>query len=143
VKETKIIIVQSPDDLKEAADRLLEFCEDKTVVAFFGSMGAGKTTFIKIICERLGVTENVTSPTFALVNEYSDANGQPVFHFDFYRIKDEKEAIDIGVDEYFESGHYCFIEWPEKVINLLPEDCVNVFITLEGEKRLINVKCRK
>jgi tRNA threonylcarbamoyladenosine biosynthesis protein TsaE len=89
------------------------------------------------------VTENVTSPTFALVNEYSDANGQPVFHFDFYRIKDEKEAIDIGVDEYFESGHYCFIEWPEKVINLLPEDCVNVFITLEGEKRLINVKCRK
>src|SRR6185436_9598659 len=93
--------VHSVGELPAAAKELLSLCGDKRVIAFYGAMGAGKTTFIKAICEALGVTENVTSPTFALVNEYRDGKGEPVFHFDFYRIKDEKEAIDIGVDEYF------------------------------------------
>ena len=123
-----------------AAGKLIDMCGPKRVIAFFGNMGAGKTTFIKVICEALGVTENVSSPTFALINEYSDDKGEPVFHFDFYRIEDEKEAVDIGVDEYFYGGHYCLIEWPEKVLNLLPEDYVKVFITLEGETRIIRVE---
>jgi tRNA threonylcarbamoyladenosine biosynthesis protein TsaE len=129
--------VHSVGELPSAAKELLSLCGDRRVIAFYGAMGAGKTTFIKAICEVLGVSENVSSPTFALVNEYRDDKGEPVFHFDFYRIKDEKEAIDIGVDEYFYSGHYCFIEWPEKVLNLLPDDCVKVFINLEGETRQI------
>jgi tRNA threonylcarbamoyladenosine biosynthesis protein TsaE len=131
----KELVVKSLDELPLAAKRLLEFCGEYRVIAFYGTMGAGKTTFIKVICEALGVSENVSSPTFALVNEYRDAKAEPVFHFDFYRIKNEQEAIDIGVDEYFYSGNYCFIEWPEKVLNLLPEDCVKVFINLEGETR--------
>ena len=132
--------VESLDKLPAAAKELLSLCGDRRVIAFYGAMGAGKTTFIKAICGVLGVSENVSSPTFALVNEYRDSKGQPVFHFDFYRIKDEKEAVDIGVDEYFYSGHYCFIEWPEKVLNLLPDDCIKVFITLEDETRVINVE---
>jgi tRNA threonylcarbamoyladenosine biosynthesis protein TsaE len=129
--------VDSLDKLPVAARELLEIAGENKVIAFFGAMGAGKTTFIKVICEILGVKENVSSPTFALVNEYRDGKGQPVYHFDFYRIKNEAEAMDIGVEEYFYSGHYCFIEWPEKVINLLPEDCIKVFINLEGETRQI------
>ena len=128
------------NELEKFAADFWQSVKESKVFAFHGAMGAGKTTFIKVICEALGVAENVSSPTFALVNEYRDGKGEPVFHFDFYRIKDEKEAIDIGVDEYFYSGHYCFIEWPEKVLNLLPDDCVKVFITLEGEIRVINVE---
>ena len=129
------IDINSLSELPEAAKQLLKLCGDHKVIAFYGAMGAGKTTFIKAICSVLGVTENVSSPTFALVNEYRDSEGKPVFHFDFYRIKDEQEAMDIGVDEYFYSGYYCFIEWPEKVLNLLPDNCVKVFINLEGETR--------
>jgi tRNA threonylcarbamoyladenosine biosynthesis protein TsaE len=139
VKEAKDIIVHSLEELPAAAQQLIDMCGGKRVLAFFGSMGVGKTTFIKAICETLGVAENVSSPTFALINEYRDGKGKPVFHFDFYRIEDIKEAVDIGVDEYFYSGHYCFIEWPEKVLNLLPDDCVKVFITLEGETRVIKM----
>jgi tRNA threonylcarbamoyladenosine biosynthesis protein TsaE len=142
LKKANDIIVHSLEELPQAAQKLLDMCGSKRVVAFFGSMGAGKTTFIKAICETLGVAENVSSPTFALINEYRDGKSEPVFHFDFYRIEDVKEAIDIGVDEYFYSGHYCFIEWPEKVLNLLPDDCVKVFITLEGETRIIHVESK-
>jgi tRNA threonylcarbamoyladenosine biosynthesis protein TsaE len=138
----KELIVKSLNELPLAAKSLLEFCGEYRVIAFYGAMGAGKTTFIKAICRELGISENVSSPTFALVNEYRDAKAEPVFHFDFYRIKNEQEAIDIGVDEYFYIGNYCFIEWPEKVLNLLPEDCVKVFINLEGETRIINVELR-
>jgi tRNA threonylcarbamoyladenosine biosynthesis protein TsaE len=131
------IICDSQADLAGAARSLLDFAEQRKVIAFFGSMGAGKTTFIKTICSLLGVPETVSSPTFALVNEYLDSAGDPVYHFDFYRIKNENEALDMGCEEYFYSGHYCFVEWPEKILNLLPEEIVRVTIDVNTETRLI------
>jgi tRNA threonylcarbamoyladenosine biosynthesis protein TsaE len=92
-------------------------------------MGAGKTTFIRAICEELGVEESVNSPTFAIVNEYRSGEGDPIYHFDFYRINKEEEAYDFGYEDYFYSGELCFVEWPEKIENLLPEDAVTVSIT--------------
>lgn len=126
--------------LDAAATRLLKSFPENRLFAFFGEMGAGKTTFIKAICKTLGVTENISSPTFALVNEYADKNGNPVYHFDFYRIENEQEAIDIGVREYFSSGHYCFIEWPEKILHLLPEDTRKVFFRVHNETRIIETE---
>ena len=110
-----------------------------TVFAFYGKMGAGKTTFIKAVCEELGVEDTVTSPTFAIVNEYEAANGRPIYHFDFYRIKKVSEAYDMGCEEYFYSGHPCFIEWPELIEEVLPEETVNVTIEAlaDGERRLV------
>ena len=113
---------------------------ENRVFAFYGKMGAGKTTFIKAICEAMGVKDVVASPTFAIVNEYADAEGQPVYHFDFYRIKNLREAYDIGCEEYFYSGYPCFIEWPEMVEELLPEDVVSVRIEVsENEERTVFV----
>jgi tRNA threonylcarbamoyladenosine biosynthesis protein TsaE len=125
------------DGLDRTAITLLNSFQEKRLFAFFGEMGAGKTTFIKAVCKTLGVQENVSSPTFALVNEYQDKDFRPVYHFDFYRIENEQEAIDIGVREYFSSGHYCFIEWPEKILHLLPEDTVRLYITIQNQTRLI------
>jgi tRNA threonylcarbamoyladenosine biosynthesis protein TsaE len=99
------------------------------VFLFYGSMGAVKTTFIRAICEELGVEESVNSPTFAIVNEYRSGEGDPIYHFDFYRINKEEEAYDFGYEDYFYSGELCFVEWPEKIENLLPEDAVTVSIT--------------
>ena len=99
------------------------------VFLFYGSMGAGKTTFIRAICEELGVEESVNSPTFAIVNEYRSGEGDPIYHFDFYRINKEEEAYDFGYEDYFYSGELSFVEWPEKIENLLPEDAVTVSIT--------------
>jgi tRNA threonylcarbamoyladenosine biosynthesis protein TsaE len=98
-------------------------------------MGAGKTTFIRSICSELGVKENVTSPTFSIVNEYRDSYGKPVYHFDFYRIEKEQEAVDIGCEEYFYSGALCLIEWPEKILNLLPHELVKITIEVTHTKR--------
>lgn len=104
-------------------------------------MGAGKTTLIKEICKQLGVEDNISSPTFSLVNEYETKNGELAYHFDFYRITDEEEALDIGIEDYFYSGNWCFIEWPENVENLLPLDAVEIHITiLEDGKRNIQLK---
>ena len=136
MKELKIIS-RSVKDLEEASRKLLQFSNEKRVIAFFGEMGSGKTTFIKAICGELGVKETVNSPTFALVNEYMTANDKPVYHFDFYRIKNENEARDIGCEEYFYSGHYCFVEWSEKILNLLPQEIVRVTINVEHENRMI------
>lgn len=128
-------------ELPKAAKELLRFVDDHKVIAFYGPMGAGKTTFIKEICNALGVAQLVSSPTFALVNEYSAGNGDPIYHFDFYRIKSEVEAMDIGCEEYFYSGHICLVEWPEKVLNLLPKETVSVFIEVgENEQRTLNFK---
>ncbi|MCX6292565.1 MAG: tRNA (adenosine(37)-N6)-threonylcarbamoyltransferase complex ATPase subunit type 1 TsaE [Bacteroidetes bacterium] len=135
--KTVQIRVQSPEELPEAAHQLIRFAGDQKVIAFFGAMGAGKTTFIKAICRELEVQDAVTSPTFALVNEYQSAAGEPVFHFDFYRIKNENEASDIGCEEYFSSGHICLVEWPEKILNLLPQEIVRVTIEVEHENRLL------
>ncbi len=107
---------------------MLEEFPDDRFFAFFGKMGVGKTTLIKELCRVLGVEDNVCSPTFAIVNEYSDREGEPVYHFDFYRLKSVAEAYDIGYEEYFYSGHYCFTEWTEKVEELLPERYVRVEI---------------
>lgn len=113
---------------------------ENTVFAFYGNMGAGKTTFIKAICSELGVSENITSPSFALINEYISKNNRLLYHFDCYRLKDIREAYDIGADEYFYSGELCFIEWPEKIEELLPPDKVNVSIlVLPNESREITI----
>ena len=101
---------------------------DRTVFAFYGKMGAGKTTFIKAVCEELGVEDVINSPTFAIVNEYVDGKGAPVYHFDFYRIKGLQEVMDMGYEDYVYSGNVCFMEWPELIENLLPDDAVRVTI---------------
>ncbi len=116
------------DNISEAARQFVEAMGDHTVFAFYGGMGAGKTTFIKAVCQALGVTDDVVaSPTFAIVNEY-DAPCGPIYHFDFYRIRRPEEAVDMGCDDYFYSGSPCFIEWPELIASLLPEEAVRVEI---------------
>jgi len=127
------------EDIRQAAKQFVENMGENTIFAFYGKMGAGKTTFIKAVCEELGVDDTVTSPTFAIVNEYEAANGRPIYHFDFYRIKKVSEAYDMGCEEYFYSGHPCFIEWPELIEEVLPEETVNVTIEAlpDGERRLV------
>ena len=123
------IKINSLDNLREAAKQFIAAMEDNTVFAFYGKMGAGKTTFIKAICEELGVTDVINSPTFAIVNEYrSDETGELIYHFDFYRIKKLDEVYDMGYEDYFYSGALCFIEWPELVEEVLPGDAVKVTI---------------
>ena len=134
------IKIENIEDIASAARKFADEMGENCVFAFYGKMGAGKTTFIKAICEALGVKDVVTSPTFALVNEYADAEGQPVYHFDFYRIKNLREAYDMGCEEYFYSGYPCFIEWPELVEELLPDDTVRVNIeVLENESRIVTL----
>jgi tRNA threonylcarbamoyladenosine biosynthesis protein TsaE len=124
--------IQNTEGLQAAARQFVEAMGDRRVFAFYGKMGAGKTTFIKAICEALGVEDTVTSPTFAIVNEYK-APGEACYHFDFYRIKNLREAYDIGTEEYFYSGCPCFIEWPELIEELLPEDTVKVSIEVHED----------
>jgi len=114
--------------LQEAAKLLLNTFPEDRIFALYGAMGAGKTTFIKAICHELGSTDYVTSPTFALINEYTTSKGFVVYHFDFYRIKKLEEAFDLGYEDYIYSGNYCFIEWPEMIESLLPEGVVEVRI---------------
>lgn len=133
-KESLIIFsmeikITSLDNIREAAKQFIAAMEDNTVFAFYGKMGAGKTTFIKAVCEELGVTDVINSPTFAIVNEYrSDETGELIYHFDFYRIKKLDEVYDMGYEDYFYSGALCFIEWPELVEEVLPGDAVKVTI---------------
>ena len=122
------IIIQDLEHINEAAQQFIENIGDHTVFAFYGKMGAGKTTFIKAICEALGVDDVITSPTFAIVNEFTAEDG-PVYHFDFYRIKKLEEVYDMGFEDYFYSGALCLIEWPELIEEVLPEDTVKVSIT--------------
>lgn len=119
--ETAQFVMTSLDDLPAAATMLLEAASEEPVILFEGPMGAGKTTLIKEFCRQMGVQENVSSPTFALVNEYETETGKLIYHFDFYRISDEREALNIGALEYFDSGNICLIEWPSLIPNLLPE----------------------
>ena len=115
------IQIQSLDEIQRAAQQFISNMGDAKVFAFYGKMGSGKTTFIKAICEELGVEDVITSPTFAIVNEYEGSNGT-IFHFDFYRIEKLEEALDIGFYDYVDSGYLCIIEWPEKIEDLLPEE---------------------
>ena len=122
------IKIQNIDTIRESAREFIQNIGERKVFAFYGKMGAGKTTFVKAICEELGVEDVITSPTFAIVNEY-EAHNQSIFHFDFYRIKRLEEVYDMGYEDYFYSGALCFIEWPELIEDLLPEDAVKVTIT--------------
>lgn len=121
---------------------LLKAFPDERVFAFYGAMGAGKTTLIKALCHELGSSDYVTSPTFALINEYTTSNGSVIYHFDFYRIKKIEEAFDLGYEDYIYSGNYCFIEWPEMIESLLPDGIVEVRIR-EGEKGVRLVEAKK
>ena len=121
-------IICKLDNLDAAAAEFLETVGEERLIAFYGHLGAGKTTFIKALCDALGVEDNVCSPTFTIVNEYQAASGEPVYHFDFYRVDSLKEASDLGLEEYFYSGSFCFMEWPEKIADLLPEETVEVHI---------------
>ena len=128
--------------LQKSARLLLNNFQDERVFAFYGAMGAGKTTFIKAICRELGSSDYVTSPTFALINEYTTSNGSVIYHFDFYRIKKLEEAFDLGYEDYIYSGNYCFIEWPEMIEQLLPEGIVEVRIK-EGDHGIRLVEAQK
>ena len=127
------IKISSLDNIREAAKAFLAGLGTSKVFAFYGKMGAGKTTFIKAICEELGVSDVITSPTFALVNEYTAGNGDAIYHFDFYRIKKLEEVYDMGYEDYFYGGSLCFLEWPELIEEILPEDATKVTITEEAD----------
>lgn len=136
-----LIKIPTLRDVPPAVKEILNKYPSERIFVFYGEMGAGKTTLIKEICRQLGVKESeMSSPTFALINEYRSAGGLPVFHFDFYRIKDETEVFDLGYEDYFYGGNYCFIEWPEKIPNLLPKDCVKVQIIVERRKRKVIIQ---
>jgi tRNA threonylcarbamoyladenosine biosynthesis protein TsaE len=133
----KLLINNISEIQKTAADFLRGFSSEK-IFAFHGELGAGKTTFIKALCEELGVKDAMSSPSFSLVNEYHDAKNNPVYHFDLYRLRSPEEAFDIGLEEYLYSGNYCFIEWPERAGELLPEETVHITIRTIGESREIS-----
>lgn len=128
------ITISSTADLDRAAAEFLEIIGDNTLVAFFAPMGAGKTTFTTAICKALGVTDPVGSPTFAIVNEYMRADGDPMYHFDFYRINKLQEAIEIGLYDYLDSGCLCIMEWPENIEELLPEETLKVYFTINPDQ---------
>lgn len=135
----KEIILNQLSQLPQIATKLLELAGEKKVFLFEAPMGAGKTTIIKALCTELGATEPITSPTFSIVNEYQGEEA-PIYHFDFYRLKDEQEAYDLGYEEYFYSGNYCFVEWPQKISSLLPENAFLIQIELDDETRLLKIE---
>lgn len=129
----KTFTIGSLEDIDKVAEEFIRYISESdlqsNIFAFYGKMGAGKTTFIKAICKALGVQDNVNSPTFTIINEYKSAKGFPIYHFDFYRINRLQEAYDIGTEDYFSGSGLCLIEWPEKIAEILPEDCIKVSIT--------------
>jgi len=124
-----LITIRSEQEIEEAARKFLPILSRNKVVAFYGDMGVGKTTFIKGLCRVMGVTDTVTSPSFAIVNKYMTSDDRAIYHFDFYRLKDVNEVFDIGYEDYFFSGDICLIEWPEKIAEVLPEERLDVWIT--------------
>jgi tRNA threonylcarbamoyladenosine biosynthesis protein TsaE len=132
-------LVDKETELEPIALQILHNYPDKRVFTFSGNLGSGKTTFIKYLCKALGVKEQVSSPTFALVNEYLGANNLKIYHFDIYRIKNVQEAYDMGCEEYLDSGNYCFIEWPEMIKELIPKDAIAIKIEVMADKREIEV----
>ena len=128
------------EELSDVAQQILKHTLPYKKFLFFGEMGVGKTTLIKALSLRLGVQDIVSSPTFSIVNEYITEKKEKIYHFDFYRINDEGEAFDLGYEEYFFSSSFCFVEWPEKVPNLIEDNMVKIFMHTEKEKRVIKVK---
>jgi tRNA threonylcarbamoyladenosine biosynthesis protein TsaE len=134
------IEIESIDTIDQAAQIFIDEIKERTLFAFNGKMVAGKTTFIKSICENMGVKETINSPTFSIVNEYEAANGQIIYHFDCYRINTVQEALDLGIEEYLYSNSLCFIEWSENIAPILPNSIVNVDIEVqEIGKRIVNI----
>lgn len=134
-----ILHIPSLQDVGKAAQAFLNATQQANgVYTLYGEMGAGKTTFVKAVCEAMGVQDTVNSPTFAIINEYNKPSGEPVYHFDFYRLKHPDEAFDLGCEDYFASGRTCFIEWPEKIGHYLPDMCTRVDITVlpDGSRRI-------
>lgn len=128
------IIIPDLEHIDQAAREFLERTAEHRLLAFYGAMGAGKTTFTVALCKALGVQDSVCSPTFTIVNEYETADGEPMYHFDFYRIRNNAEAMDIGIEDYFYSGCLCIMEWPENVEDLLPEETLRVTITVRPDQ---------
>lgn len=127
-------------DLSSIAGEIISSVKNKTIL-FYGEMGVGKTTLIKEICQQLGILDNISSPTFSLVNEYQTSKEERVFHFDFYRIEEEEEALDMGIEEYFDTNTWCLVEWPENIENLLPLDAAQIHLSiLDDEQRNIQLK---
>lgn len=134
------ILIKDKKDLPAAARKILDYTSGKKLIAFQGPLGAGKTTIIRAICSILEAGDIVTSPTFTIVNEYRTNNNETIYHIDFYRIKKEEEVFDSGIEEYFDSGSYCFIEWPELIGNILPAGTVTIRITVEDqEQRILDI----
>ena len=137
---TNTFFANNLDELSDVAKQILKYTLPYKKFLFFGEMGVGKTTLIKALSLHLGVRDVVSSPTFSIVNEYITQNKEKIYHFDFYRIKNEGEAFDLGYEEYFFSSAFCFVEWPEKVQNLIEDNMVKIFMHTEKEKRVIEVK---
>jgi len=131
------IVIKHKKYLPVAARRILEYTSGKKLLAFYGSMGAGKTTIIKAVCKILGAEDIVTSPTFTLVNEYRTTTGEVLYHIDFYRINKIEEALDLGIEEYFNSGSYCLMEWPELIGEILPPETVIIKITVDKKEHRV------
>lgn len=133
MKSVNEITIRDVNDLDRAAGEFLDRIGDNRLIAFYAPMGAGKTTFTTALCHALGVKDAVCSPTFTIVNEYLDGNGEPVYHFDFYRITKPSEAMDIGLYDYLDSGSLCLMEWPENIEELLPEETLKVSIKVNDD----------
>jgi len=134
------ILIKDKKHLLSAAKKLLEYFGDNKIIAFYGAMGAGKTTIIKALCELLGAVDIVSSPTFTLVNEYKTSEGETLYHIDFYRIKKQEEVFDFGIEEYLDGNSYCFMEWPELVEDILPAETLKVRIVVdENEQRILSI----
>ncbi len=133
------IIVNCISELKSVALQLIQYKKNKNIICFYGEIGVGKTTFIKEICKNLLVDDNVSSPTFSIVNQYKTKQNKIIYHFDFYRLETEEEAYDMGYEEYFFQNDLCLIEWPEKIEGLIPEDIIKVILTKKGEQRIIEI----
>ena len=136
---SKTLFAENLEQLNSIAKQILDYTSTHKKFAFYGEMGVGKTTLIKALSLQIGVTEIVSSPTFSIVNEYQADESTKIYHFDFYRIEDEKEAYDMGYEEYFFSNAYCFIEWPEKIPNLIEEDMVQIKMSVVENKRRIEL----
>lgn len=128
-----LIRIENLETIDRSAEEFLRETAGRRLLAFYGNMGAGKTTFTVALCQALGVQDSVCSPTFTIVNEYRDATDNPVYHFDFYRIKNDAEAMDIGIEDYFYSGALCIMEWPENIGNLLPDDTLRISISVDPD----------
>lgn len=134
------IIIKDKRHINAAARELLKNTGGRKIIAFYGSMGAGKTTIIKAVCENLGAIDYATSPTFTLVNEYKTESGNSLFHFDFYRIKKTEEVFDFGIEEYFTGESYCFLEWPELIEDILPEETLRIRIEVKDDgQRILHI----